>query len=178
MRWPRARRRDAAGAALLIEMSYRLATQRELGTVLKLRRAADRCVDAVAVDRRRRARDRRLRSRSARRALVSRAWRRRRARRAACACCGHDWTTALALELSDVHKRFGATPIVRGVSLAIRSGERHALIGPTGRASRRCSTSSAAASRRRRARSACTGARSPARGRSRSTGSACRAASR
>ena len=37
-----------------------------------------------------------------------------------------------ALELADVHKRFGATPIVRGVSLAIGAGERHALIGPNG----------------------------------------------
>jgi branched-chain amino acid transport system ATP-binding protein len=37
-----------------------------------------------------------------------------------------------ALELMDVHKRFGATPIVRGVSLAVAPGERHALIGPNG----------------------------------------------
>ena len=37
-----------------------------------------------------------------------------------------------ALELVDVHKRFGATPIVRGVSLAVAPGERHALIGPNG----------------------------------------------
>ena len=33
-----------------------------------------------------------------------------------------------ALALFDVHKRFGATPIVRGVTLAIPRGERHALI--------------------------------------------------
>jgi branched-chain amino acid transport system ATP-binding protein len=39
---------------------------------------------------------------------------------------------APALELVDVHMRFGATPIVRGVSLAIGAGERHALIGPNG----------------------------------------------
>jgi branched-chain amino acid transport system ATP-binding protein len=37
-----------------------------------------------------------------------------------------------ALELRDVHKRFGATVIVRGVSLAIGKGERHAIIGPNG----------------------------------------------
>ena len=37
-----------------------------------------------------------------------------------------------ALELVEVHKRFGATPIVRGVSLAVAPGERHALIGPNG----------------------------------------------
>ena len=37
-----------------------------------------------------------------------------------------------ALELTGVHKRFGATPIVRGVSLAVAAGERHALIGPNG----------------------------------------------
>ena len=41
-----------------------------------------------------------------------------------------DATPALALR--DVHKRFGATPIVRGVSLAVPRGERHALIGPNG----------------------------------------------
>ena len=39
---------------------------------------------------------------------------------------------APALELSGVEKRFGATPILRGVSLAIPRGERHAIIGPNG----------------------------------------------
>jgi branched-chain amino acid transport system ATP-binding protein len=37
-----------------------------------------------------------------------------------------------ALELRDVHKRFGATPIIRGVSLEVTKGERHAIIGPNG----------------------------------------------
>jgi branched-chain amino acid transport system ATP-binding protein len=37
-----------------------------------------------------------------------------------------------ALELRDVHKRFGATPIIRGVSLEVIKGERHAIIGPNG----------------------------------------------
>jgi branched-chain amino acid transport system ATP-binding protein len=37
-----------------------------------------------------------------------------------------------ALELVDVHKSFGATPIIRGVSLVIEPGTRHALIGPNG----------------------------------------------
>ena len=37
-----------------------------------------------------------------------------------------------ALQLTDVHKSFGATKIIRGVSLAIGRGERHALIGPNG----------------------------------------------
>ena len=37
-----------------------------------------------------------------------------------------------ALELCGVHKCFGATPIIRGVSLAIARGERHAMIGPNG----------------------------------------------
>jgi len=41
-------------------------------------------------------------------------------------------TGACALELRDVHKRFGAAAVVRGVSLAIPAGERHALIGPNG----------------------------------------------
>ena len=40
--------------------------------------------------------------------------------------------TAAALELDGVEKRFGATPIIRGISLAIPSGERHAIIGPNG----------------------------------------------
>ena len=37
-----------------------------------------------------------------------------------------------ALELAGVHKSFGATPIIRGVSLEIARGERHAIIGPNG----------------------------------------------
>jgi branched-chain amino acid transport system ATP-binding protein len=37
-----------------------------------------------------------------------------------------------ALRLQDVHKSFGATRIIRGVSLDIPEGERHAIIGPNG----------------------------------------------
>ena len=37
-----------------------------------------------------------------------------------------------AIELDDVYKSFGATPIIRGVSLAIEAGTRQALIGPNG----------------------------------------------
>ena len=37
-----------------------------------------------------------------------------------------------ALELEGVTKRFGLTQIIRGVSLAIPTGERHAIIGPNG----------------------------------------------
>jgi branched-chain amino acid transport system ATP-binding protein len=37
-----------------------------------------------------------------------------------------------ALSLRGVEKRFGATPILRGVDLAVVPGERHALIGPNG----------------------------------------------
>jgi branched-chain amino acid transport system ATP-binding protein len=40
--------------------------------------------------------------------------------------------TALALELRDVWKRFGRMEIIRGVSLAVPKGERHAIIGPNG----------------------------------------------
>ncbi len=40
--------------------------------------------------------------------------------------------TAPALKLTDVHKSFGKTEIIRGVSLEIPVGERHALIGPNG----------------------------------------------
>ena len=37
-----------------------------------------------------------------------------------------------ALSLHDVRKEFGATPIIRGVSLEVAPGERHAIIGPNG----------------------------------------------
>lgn len=40
--------------------------------------------------------------------------------------------TTPALALHDVHKNFGATRIIRGVSLAVANGERHAIIGPNG----------------------------------------------
>ncbi|MFO1268853.1 MAG: ABC transporter ATP-binding protein [Rubrivivax sp.] len=40
--------------------------------------------------------------------------------------------SAAALQLQDVHKRFGATQIIRGVNLEVRAGERHAIIGPNG----------------------------------------------
>ncbi|HEY1459667.1 MAG TPA: ABC transporter ATP-binding protein [Casimicrobiaceae bacterium] len=36
------------------------------------------------------------------------------------------------LVLHDVYKRFGATEVIRGVSLDVRRGERHAIIGPNG----------------------------------------------
>jgi branched-chain amino acid transport system ATP-binding protein len=41
-------------------------------------------------------------------------------------------TPRSALRLVDVHKSFGVTPIIRGVSLDIHAGERHAIIGPNG----------------------------------------------
>jgi len=37
-----------------------------------------------------------------------------------------------ALQLAQLTKRFGRTEIIRGVSLAVAPGERHALIGPNG----------------------------------------------
>ncbi len=37
-----------------------------------------------------------------------------------------------ALELREVHKSFGTTKIINGVSLSIPAGERHAIIGPNG----------------------------------------------
>jgi branched-chain amino acid transport system ATP-binding protein len=37
-----------------------------------------------------------------------------------------------ALTLVNVRKHFGPTPIIRGVSLEVRQGERHAIIGPNG----------------------------------------------
>ena len=41
-------------------------------------------------------------------------------------------TSSPAVELRDIHKSFGATPIIRGVSLRVQKGERHAMIGPNG----------------------------------------------
>ena len=38
----------------------------------------------------------------------------------------------IALELRDVHKRFGQTEIIRGASLQVNAGERVAIIGPNG----------------------------------------------
>jgi branched-chain amino acid transport system ATP-binding protein len=40
--------------------------------------------------------------------------------------------SAPALELRQVHKSFGQTPIINGVDLTIAKGERHAIIGPNG----------------------------------------------
>jgi branched-chain amino acid transport system ATP-binding protein len=37
-----------------------------------------------------------------------------------------------ALRLVDLQKSFGATPIIRGVNLDVKQGERHAVIGPNG----------------------------------------------
>lgn len=39
---------------------------------------------------------------------------------------------AIALELKDLRKSFGKTEIIRGVNLAVTSGERVAIIGPNG----------------------------------------------
>ena len=38
----------------------------------------------------------------------------------------------IALELKDVRKNFGKTEIIRGVNLAVQSGERVGIIGPNG----------------------------------------------
>ena len=40
--------------------------------------------------------------------------------------------TEPALSLRNVNKAFGQTEIIRGVSLDIKAGERHAIIGPNG----------------------------------------------
>ena len=41
-------------------------------------------------------------------------------------------TAEPALRLMDVHKHFGPTPIIRGVTVDVARGERHAIIGPNG----------------------------------------------
>jgi branched-chain amino acid transport system ATP-binding protein len=43
-----------------------------------------------------------------------------------------------ALSLRDVRKNFGATEIIRGVSLEIRANERHCIIGPNGAGKTTC----------------------------------------
>ena len=40
--------------------------------------------------------------------------------------------SGVALQLADLHKSFGLTPIIRGVKLDVMQGERHAIIGPNG----------------------------------------------
>ncbi|MGE0418038.1 MAG: ABC transporter ATP-binding protein [Acetobacteraceae bacterium] len=40
--------------------------------------------------------------------------------------------TENAISLRDVRKNFGATEIIRGITLDVRAGERHAIIGPNG----------------------------------------------
>jgi len=40
--------------------------------------------------------------------------------------------SASALRLTDVQKSFGGTPVIKGVSLEIAAGTRHAIIGPNG----------------------------------------------
>ena len=46
--------------------------------------------------------------------------------------------TTPALRLKDVRKSFGATEIIRGVSLDIAPGERHCIIGPNGAGKTTC----------------------------------------
>ncbi len=41
-------------------------------------------------------------------------------------------STAAALRMDDLHKSFGRTNIIRGVTLEVKQGERHAIIGPNG----------------------------------------------
>ncbi len=41
-------------------------------------------------------------------------------------------STAAALSMRDLHKSFGSTAIIRGVTLDVARGERHAIIGPNG----------------------------------------------
>jgi branched-chain amino acid transport system ATP-binding protein len=41
-------------------------------------------------------------------------------------------STAAALRLDNLHKSFGRTDIIRGVTLEVKQGERHAIIGPNG----------------------------------------------
>lgn len=44
-----------------------------------------------------------------------------------------------AIALHGIVQRFGAQTVLDGIDLSVPSGERHALIGPNGAGSRRCS---------------------------------------
>ena len=48
------------------------------------------------------------------------------------AAIGDQLPASRALSLCDVRKNFGATAVIRGVSLDVHEGERHAIIGPNG----------------------------------------------
>ena len=129
----------AVGArSSFIEMSYRLSTQPELGTTHAIAGgsaldapspapwlvAAIVAVLAFGVFAR-------LARRGDRVALVERLSRAARRRR------GGDIASIQAIrrlrsQLLELHKSFGATPIIRGVSLDVAPGERHAIIGPNG----------------------------------------------
>ena len=117
-----------AGAIMLIELTDR---QLALGAERGLRDASfrlrGRCGDGGAMDRRHRAVLRRRRVGST--ALA--AGRRRLGRRRR-ASSRRGRAMNAALSLIDLRKSFGATQIIRGVSLEIAAGERHAIIGPNG----------------------------------------------
>ena len=40
--------------------------------------------------------------------------------------------TTAALQIEDLRKTFGKTPIIRGISMTVRAGERVGIIGPNG----------------------------------------------
>ena len=134
----------AAGAVLLVEMSYRVVDAAGAGNAHAPPGDRPGCRDAVAVDRRRRAARRRLRCFSR---DVGPGGGRMGARRRRSRCAGDGRTSGAAMRrahrrsrrtprirarASGVQKRFGATLIIRGVSLDVRRGERLAIIGPNG----------------------------------------------
>ncbi len=135
-----------AGAVLLIEMSFRVSTQPELGTRMRLLGIAAGCCHTMALDRRRPGARRRVRGISGdvgpggRRLGACRRRSRRTPgdrRRAEPTVSPGASTVAnglggSALELRGVEKRFGATEIIRGVALDVHRGERLAIIGPNG----------------------------------------------
>ena len=41
-------------------------------------------------------------------------------------------TSELAIEVSDLHKSFGSTALLKGINFSIRQGERVAIVGPGG----------------------------------------------
>ena len=115
------------GAIMLIELGNReLALVRSEGSAMRLFGFSVEFGEPRALARRHRPARRRTRFDA-----TALARRRNRLGNGQCAPARKSRMTA-ALQLVDLRKSFGATPIIRGVSLEIAAGERHAIIGPNG----------------------------------------------
>ena len=117
------------GAILAIEMAHRFAARASDGPDMSVPAHSARRDAAAALARRRRDDGRRAPPVPPHLALRRERLERGDARRAR---PGGAPVSAPAIALAAVEKRFGRTEIIRGVSLEIPAGERHAVIGPNG----------------------------------------------